>query len=417
MTLNRAVFVALFAVGLAIRLVLLPYHGTGDMDVDLQWGRSANASGLGAAFGGIYLPVEYQLFQLAVFMSQHLGIGGIAALKAINLVFDVATFVVLVALLRRWRLSPGWALLYWLHPYFLVLYWLGYVDAHIGFCLLLAIYLAGGRRPQSAGIPLAFAFMMKPQATFAVAMVALWGIVALASTRRFRDVPFRAAALLVPTVALTAVYTVVIALTGGYKDKLEVLYIQTGKSSPALTYQMLNIWYPVANLYRHGQRYIFFVNGPSALTAVGYLATAVIFVAGATAVWRRRATLQADRALLVLFLVAAVASPLLLVGSHESHFFNAAVLGVPALALLRRASVTWLFAGYLAVHAAHIFLLYGMGQNHLTTGWALARVNRHYYTTWNDQQLVAAVSFVLLAALAVAVRQTLRGGRPRAAAP
>ena len=61
----------------------------------------------------------------------------------------------LVLLLRRWGASVWWALLYWLHPYFLSLFWLGYIDAPVGFFVLLGRFSSPcgrrGRLPLSPG--------------------------------------------------------------------------------------------------------------------------------------------------------------------------------------------------------------------------------------------------------------------------
>ena len=44
-------------------------------------------------------------------------------------------------LLRRWNLSPKFALVYWLSPYFLAISELGYTDFHVSFFVVLMLVL------------------------------------------------------------------------------------------------------------------------------------------------------------------------------------------------------------------------------------------------------------------------------------
>ena len=78
-------------------------------------------------------------------------------MKAITLAFDIGCLALLVVLLRTWRLDERYSLIYWIHPYFLVLFILGYVDPHLGFCILACIVIVArwpGREGfLAAGVP------------------------------------------------------------------------------------------------------------------------------------------------------------------------------------------------------------------------------------------------------------------------
>src|SRR6266540_4638845 len=165
----------LLLLGLGVRLVTLPYLGTHDMDVVLGWGREVRDVGLPHAYSGIWFPVEWQLSAAAVLGAREFAISGLAAMKVITLAFDIGALALLAVLLRTWRGDERYSLIYWIHPYFLLLFILGYVDAHLGFCILACIVILA-RWPGStgfiaAGVPLALAFLMKTQAMVLIAEI------------------------------------------------------------------------------------------------------------------------------------------------------------------------------------------------------------------------------------------------------
>ena len=141
---------ALFLLGLAIRLVFLNRAGTSDIDIDLQWGKDANTFGLPISYHGNYFPFQYQIFQIAA--ANGYPVSSLVVFKTINLIADVGVFVVLILLLRRWRLNVFYACLYWLHPYFIAMFWLGYVDVQFVFFIVLGL-LALTRAVASSRLP------------------------------------------------------------------------------------------------------------------------------------------------------------------------------------------------------------------------------------------------------------------------
>ena len=175
---RRAIVLAGFAVGLLLRVFMLSYRGTFDMDTNARWGRAVVREGLAHAYAGNYFPLAYQLFGAVEWLASRLGVDAIPVHKAANLVFDAGTFWVLVALLRQSRGGPLFALLYWLHPWFLLVFSLGYVDFHFTFFVLLWLWLVRDATTAGryflAGIPLALALMMKPQAVLPAASVLIY---------------------------------------------------------------------------------------------------------------------------------------------------------------------------------------------------------------------------------------------------
>jgi hypothetical protein len=185
---RRAVWTVAILIGLVVRLVLVPYKGTADMDSYLAWGRDVATYGLGDTYHGIYFPLQYQLFRLAVGAASVLGISEVAALKLGNLARDAGAFVLLVLILRRLRLPPAYALVYWLHPYFLAIFWLGYIDMQSGLLLLAALlalsYTTKPLHYVAAGIPLGLMFLMKPQGIAFIFMIGLAAVVGIVGRRR-----------------------------------------------------------------------------------------------------------------------------------------------------------------------------------------------------------------------------------------
>jgi hypothetical protein len=214
----RAVWGSAIVLGLAVRIVLVPYKGTLDMDSYLAWGRDVATYGLAQAYHGIYFPLQYQVFRLAVGAASVLGISEIAALKIGNLAFDAGTFVLLIALLRRLRLPTAYALIFWLHPYFLAIFWLGYIDMHSGlFVVATLLAISYATRPLhyvAAGVPLGLVLMMKPQGITFVVAVVLIAVLGLVGSRTFGLSPSgamlarHAPLLLIAPVALFIGYSV-----------------------------------------------------------------------------------------------------------------------------------------------------------------------------------------------------------------
>ena len=96
-------FALLFGIGLGVRVALVPYLGTKDMETYAQWGRHTNNAGLTSAYIGIYFPFAYQFFAREVTLASWLGVSTFSVMKAVNLGFDLGTFATLLWFLREHR--------------------------------------------------------------------------------------------------------------------------------------------------------------------------------------------------------------------------------------------------------------------------------------------------------------------------
>jgi hypothetical protein len=130
-----------FLLGLIVRVAMLFYEGVSDMPAYYEWGRATRKIGLAQSFHGTYFPFQYQVFQVCWWATHKLHLSLFVGFKLANLGFDIGGFVLLTRILQRAGLPRSLALVYWLHPWFLLMSSLGYVDVQFSCVLLLTIYL------------------------------------------------------------------------------------------------------------------------------------------------------------------------------------------------------------------------------------------------------------------------------------
>lgn len=369
------------------------------MDSYISWGKAVREGGLIHAFTGIYFPFQYQIFAGSLGFADAVGLGQIAGVKLVTLAFDVGSLLVLAALLARWGLDRRYAWIYWLSPYFLILNWLGYVDAQMGFLVLLSLYLADhastARAYLIAGVPLGLAFQMKPQVETVTLMVVVYVAAEMLTRRSWRSDPARVAALVVPAIALFVGYSLYFWSQGAWLLELakqySPMYLATQMES--LTANMLNFWYPVAYVELSNGARIYTVTGPSVLHLLGTALTVAVF--GLAALAAARLPMSFGRRVFVAVALAAMMQPLAITRAHENHFFLGATLGIVLVAALRDRRLTVAFNGFLLVQAAHLVALYGLGVNHLTSDVGLRRLNDAYIPSAGAQTIVAIVAVAL----------------------
>ena len=138
---SSLLLVAGFITGLLVRFGLAFDMGVGDMQEYYNWGKRVLEVGLPRGYHGIYFPLQYQLFEACAAMVSYSGLKFFAVFKLANFAFDVGSFFLLLSLLKRQQANPLYALLYWLHPWFLTVFSLGYCDFQFAFFVLLALWL------------------------------------------------------------------------------------------------------------------------------------------------------------------------------------------------------------------------------------------------------------------------------------
>jgi hypothetical protein len=368
---DAVVLLAGFALGLAIRLVLLPYKGTADMDTYLAWGQQTLDLGLPNAYTGIYFPFAFQVFGATIRLADVTGLSQFAAVKLVNLCADAATFGLLVLLLRRWGARPAYALLYWLSPFFLVIFWLGYVDAQLAVLLMAFVaILAFGRGPVvelAAGVPLALLALLKPQGALVVA--ALVALALIAFVRRHREIlPVAALArMLVAPVLLFGFYSwwIGTSVLHGPGFLLETVR-KTDSVMPSLSANMPNLWYVVAEAYRDPGEPIYAVMEPKAFRTIGTLLTLALVVGALWWLVPRRASRPLAQRVLIGIGAVMLIYPMTITAAHENHLFVGLLAMVPVAALLHDRRVTVWLCVLSTLQFANLFCLYGFGSNHLS---------------------------------------------------
>jgi hypothetical protein len=357
-----------FAAGLFVRYFLLFDTGVMDMEEYNIWGKRVLEMGLPWGYRGVYFPLQYQVFEGCAWLVARSGLQYFTVFKFANLLFDIGLFTLLILLLKRRKANPLYALLYWLHPWFLTVFSLGYVDFQIAFFILLAIWLLNRDTVRDyllAGLPLGCAFMMKPQAQILVVATFLYGC--FCWLRRKDARPF---AMLAGPVAFFLAYEWFFVHTLRrprfvHAAILPASYLNVTNVMPALTAQMTNFWTPVAYFFRNPGQAIVRVSDQIHVLPylpAKYLAAAIVLALIGLYVRRVEKTLHLSpsEGFASIFGFASLVVPFLMTSVHENHLFLGTIFLVLILAANSASlSVTVAVHLLLVVQLLNLFSLYG----------------------------------------------------------
>jgi hypothetical protein len=417
-TMRRSLLWAGFVVVLVLKLWLIGDKGTGDMDVALGWGRDLLDRGLIDGYTGSNFPVAFQIYEGVVWVAREIGMKGYAAMKWTNLLCDVAVFFLLRTTLRRWGASPDWAFLYWISPYFLVMFWLGYDHFQMTALLLATLMLIDRastlRGYLLASIPLGIGFVQRPQVEACIAVLAIYvALLALERLKRreglvrsvWNEETRPALALLVGPVVLFGLYSLWFFVHGEDLFRLTRAYLEIPAYSPALSANMLNVWAAVGEAYRRPGETLPAVHDPAIYHSIAGLLGLGALVAGTWLIVRTRATRPFGRTAFLLFALGAIVLPNIYTRAHDNHFFLGAVMVIPLLAVLARRERRLALAvlvPYLVLNAWNSFSLYGFGQISVSTAQPFLWIRSQF----TDEFRLGASVFC--AALFLALMVTLR---------
>ena len=392
-----------FLVGVIVRYRMLFYIGTDDMNAYHDWGQQALASGLPRTYHGIYFPLQYQVFEFCTWIEVRSGWDFIPIFKLSNFVFDAGLFCLLSLWLRRQGSHPAYALLYWLHPWFLSVFSLGYIDFQFTFFALLTVYLLGRDTAGHyllAGIPLALAFLMKPQAQILLIASLMYGVVHYARTRNARPLGMMVFPILV-FLGYEAYFTIsrFSALGYGAAGVLPWSYLNVTNVMPVLTAQMPNVWYPIAYVMKRPGDAINVVSDQ--IQVLPYLSAKYLAAGGVLAliglhVSRMERTGEpviSDR-FARIFGFASVAVPSIMTSAHENHMFLGSVF---LILFAARLPLSFMVASQilLIVQSLNIYGLYGQHPPRL------ARTLRELYAV---EQTPLIYSFISIACVVVILK-------------
>ena len=131
-----SIFWLLIATGLIIRLLSVSYLGIFDMATYHEWGLNTLKDGLNSSYQAGYFPFQFQIFEFGAWLSIKLNSEYFIIYKAINLLFDCGNLIVLYLIFKKIKVSKYYLLIYWLHPWFLLMHSQGYCDVQFTFFIL-----------------------------------------------------------------------------------------------------------------------------------------------------------------------------------------------------------------------------------------------------------------------------------------
>ena len=377
---------AAFIVGLLVRVLLLTHPAMHDILVYTDWGRDALTKGLAKGFHGIYFPIQYQIFELSLWVGQISGIDFQVVLRFIGLFFDIGNFILLTMILKTIGGNKLFAILYWLHPWFVIIFAEGYVDCQFVFFVLLTLYILLQGKTLSnyfwAGVPLGIAFLMKPQAQMLVFAAAVFALVGFIRRRKFDQFLILAApAILFLGYDLYFFVNLFPAL--GVVRALVFLprkYLGIQGEMAVLTGNMLNFWYPIAYFMKQPGTPIYSVGSDKFLlpfVQFRVLASLVVItlVSWYTFLVQRLDESKAESggSILLIFAFVSLVVPFLMTSAHENHLYLGTVLLVILLAKFGGRLFNLAIQLTLIIQFVNIYLMYFNDRlaNFLLSGYSL----------------------------------------------
>lgn len=361
---GRILFWTLIAAGLAARILSLGFMGLFDMDVYYRWGQGVMDSGLAKAFEGIYFPFQYQVFQAGAWITSLTGAEFFVIFKGINLLFDCGSLYILYLILKRLKASEYYIFIYWLHPWFLNIFSLGYVDVQYTFFILCTLYFSikgTSRSYLAAGIFLGFAFLMKPQVEIIFLAFFIYAVILYVRKKEISIIN-----IFIFSAILFANYAVYFAVMGRHPMMLFEKYIRVANNMPCLNANALNIWFPVAYVLKPEGEPIYSVSDEVTFLGVSARLAATIAVLTIITLFirkldSRKITGENNTSLILIASFSALIVPFFMTAAHENHLFMASVLVIPVMAKFRNTIFKICFHVILLCHFINLYGYYGAG--------------------------------------------------------
>jgi hypothetical protein len=225
------------------------------------------------------------------------------------------------------------------------------------------------KRYFAAGIPLACAFLMKPQVMLIIAAIVFY----LAWTW-YRTRCWRQSAIMIPVILLYAAYVVYFSFhVQEYTAAKNIVipgflvlpftYATIGMILPCLTASMSNMWYPIAYCLKQPGAPIYSVNYP-VITFVVSILTVCGIIAFAVYVARKYQNILTSEALFFIITFVSLIAPFFMTSAHCNHPFIATVALIIVLAKHHRNKVfSYAFHSMLVFLFCATFSRYGWGSS------------------------------------------------------
>ena len=387
-------FWAAIVAGLVIRCMSLSYMGIFDMATYHDWGLLAFKDGLIAAYQGIYFPFQYQLFELGAGLAIKLNTDYFIIYKLINLLFDCGNLIVLYLIFRKINVSKYYLLLYWLHPWFLIIFTQGYCDFQFTFfilCFILFSFKATSRNYMIAGIFLGFAFLMKPQVQVIVLSLFIYCLY-----QYFKNRDIKTLHIFIFPAILFIDYSLYFFVRSGNPFRLLRTYLDAGSAMP-LTANFLNGWFPIAYYFNSPGDPIYSINDDimisnASLKSMAILTLLLLIYFFIKILNKNNYTNKTDYNLFLVTGFSTFIFPFVMTSAHENHLFLATVLLIPVLGKVKNLSVKLSIHALLILQCINLYGFYGYGEN---KNIALIKISYTYEIAF-VLSLIAFSAFLIL---------------------
>lgn len=360
----KYLFWAAILLGLVIRFFSLFYRGLFDMETYYEWGLAALTNGLHESYHGTYFPIQYQIFEFCVWLSLKLNIDHFIVFKFMNLLFDCGNLIVLYHIFKKIGISEFYLLIYWLHPWFLNMFSLGYVDVQFTFFILLSIYFtfkASAKSYLISGLFLACSFLMKPQVQIIVLSFFFYCSLLYFKTRNLK--PFL---IFVFPVLLYGLYVLFFFFASGSLFRMISTYLLVSTVMPCLSANFLNGWYSIAYLLKDINEPIYSISDQLSIfhIQIKYFAIllVLIFVFYFLKILTSKDPKNSGR--FYFLLIACFSSfivPFVMTSAHENHLFLGSILLIPVLGKSKSIIVKICIHLLLALQFINLYGFYGVG--------------------------------------------------------
>jgi hypothetical protein len=387
-------FVVAILSGLILRYLAVGYMGTFDMTTYHEWGLNALKEGLNKAYQGTYFPFQYQIFEAGAFLSLKLKTDFYIVYKLINLLFDIGNLIVLYIIFKKINVSKYYLLLYWLHPWFLLMFSQGYVDVQFTFfilCFILFALKATDRNYLIAGIFLGFAFLMKPQVQVIILSTFIYSLYIYIKERELKQF-----SLFIFPLILFIDYSTYFFFASGNPFRLLINYVYIGGALP-LTANFLNAWFPVAYFLKEPGSVIYSVNDDINFLHIGSRTIAIVILLiliflFIRKIYKNKTDHSINNNYFLLACFSTFIFPFVMTSAHENHLFLATVLLIPVLAKAKNLLVRICIHILLILQCINLYGYYGYGDSKIFT---MININYTYEIAF-ILSLIAVGAFLIL---------------------
>jgi hypothetical protein len=345
-------------------LLSISFNGIFDIDVYYDWGHNSLKEGLASGYQGMYFPFQYQLFEAGAWIVDTLNIGHHAGFKILNLIFDIANLVILYLLFLKLKISKYYLLLYWIHPWFLIMFSQGYCDFQFTFFILCAFYFTLNGTVRSyllSGLFLGLAMHMKPQAQIIVLSIFIYSMYHF-----FKNRDTKLLHMFVFPAIIFANYSLYFFIHSGNPFRLLRDFVDLGSAMP-LTANFLNAWFIVAYYLIKPGDPIYSINDNISIAGISLRTFALIILLLLIILFIRRLLRITNGTknsfdILLLGSFSTFIFPFTMTGAHENHLFLATVLLVIISGKIKNIIAKICIHLILVLQCINLYGLYGFGE-------------------------------------------------------